>query len=82
MLFLKCMYLSTNECKLQQVEGYCIILYLILGTWVTWRRISLFVAIPAIMVCAWNAWEKEKEHASHGRGEFTPYNHLRIRSKV
>ncbi|XP_065055196.1 cytochrome c oxidase subunit 6A2, mitochondrial-like [Rhopilema esculentum] len=51
------------------------------STWVNWRRISIFVAVPAVLVCAWNAWEKEKEHAAHGRGEFVPYNHLRVRSK-
>ncbi len=52
------------------------------GTWVTWRRISAFVAVPAILLCAWNAWEKEKEHATHGREEFVAYSHLRTRAKV
>lgn len=54
-------------------------------TSVTWRRISLFVAIPGVLLCTWNAWKKEQEHAGHisehGRDPFVPYTHLRIRNK-
>lgn len=48
----------------------------------TWKNVSLFVAVPAILICAYNAWVKEKEHHTHPRPEFLEYAHLRIRNKV
>lgn len=48
----------------------------------TWKNVSIFVAVPAILICAYNAWVKEKEHHTHPRPEFLEYAHLRIRSKV
>ena len=42
----------------------------------------MFVAVPAILYCAWNAYEKEKDHAAHGRADFIPYAHMRVRNKV
>lgn len=54
-------------------------------TTLTWKRISLFVAGPGLVLCTYNAIMKEKEHAAHikehGRTEFLPYAHLRIRNK-
>ena len=54
----------------------------ILATMKTWKNISIFVAVPAILICAYNAWVKEKEHHTHPRPEFLEYPHLRIRNKV
>ena len=48
----------------------------------TWKNVSIFVAVPAILICAYNAWVKEKEHHTHPRPEFLEYAHLRIRNKV
>jgi hypothetical protein len=51
----------------------------------TWKNISFFVAIPAVIFCSYNAYVKEKEHAKHAEEHgkhFLPWPHLRIRSKV
>ncbi len=54
-------------------------------TTVTWRNISLFVAIPGCLLTAYNAYSKEMAHEQHikehGRPEFVPYTHLRLRKK-
>ncbi|CAH3174716.1 unnamed protein product [Porites evermanni] len=52
------------------------------STMKTWKNISIFVAVPAILICAYNAWVKEKEHHTHPRPEFLEYPHLRIRNKA
>ncbi|KAI8480601.1 PREDICTED: cytochrome c oxidase subunit 6A, mitochondrial-like isoform X2 [Branchiostoma belcheri] len=46
-----------------------------------WKKMSVLVALPALVICMLNAYLKEKEHHEHPRPEFLPYNHLRIRSK-
>ena len=53
-----------------------------LATLKTWKNVSFFVAVPAILICTINAWLKEKEHHSHPRPGFVSYPHLRIRNKV
>ena len=53
-----------------------------LATMKTWKNISIFVAVPAILICAYNAVTKEMEHHTHPRPGFVAYPHLRIRSKV
>ena len=54
-------------------------------TTITWRNISLFIAIPAVLLVGVNAFKKEQEHhrhrEEHGKPEFIEYSHLRIRSK-
>merc|ERR1712221_47369 len=50
------------------------------GTWVTWRKISIFVAIPAVLVVL-GMHGRRKKHAAHGRIDFKPYAHLRVRTK-
>ena len=56
-----------------------------LKTMGTWRAISLFVAVPGCLLCAYSAMQKEKAHPhpieEHGRDPFLPYPHLRIRAK-
>ena len=56
-----------------------------LKTMATWKKISLFIAIPGVCLTAYHAYAAEKEHIAHeqehGRPEFIPYTHLRIRSK-
>ncbi|KAI8489095.1 PREDICTED: cytochrome c oxidase subunit 6A, mitochondrial-like isoform X1 [Branchiostoma belcheri] len=47
-----------------------------------WKKMSVLVALPALVICMLNAYLKEKEHHEHPRPEFLPYNHLRIRSKA
>lgn len=50
-----------------------------------WKNISLFGAIPAVLFIAYRAYKTELDHAKHieehGRPEFIPYTHLRIRAK-
>lgn len=54
-------------------------------TTATWRNISLFIAIPAVLLTAYSSYKKEVAHHAHeeehGRPEFLPYQHLRIRAK-
>jgi len=52
-----------------------------LQTKVTWRNISIFLAIPACGLVGYNAYIREKAHMEHGRAEFVAYSHLRIRNK-
>ena len=51
----------------------------------TWRLVSLFVAIPGCLVCAYSAWQKEQAHiqhiSEHGRDPFIPYTYMRLRNK-
>ena len=51
----------------------------------TWRTISLFVALPCIALVTYNSVKKEQAHhkhvEEHGRTEFVPYVHLRLRNK-
>ncbi|KAJ8250853.1 hypothetical protein GJAV_G00213970 [Gymnothorax javanicus] len=46
----------------------------------TWKILSFVVALPGVAVCMVNAWMKMQHH-SHETPEFTPYPHLRIRTK-
>ena len=54
-------------------------------TMVTWKNISLFVALPAIALVTYSTFQKENAHhkhiEEHGRTEFVPYAHLRMRTK-
>jgi cytochrome c oxidase subunit 6a len=54
-------------------------------TMVTWRRISMFVALPGMCLTAYNSITKELSHLKHieehGRPEFIAYSHLRQRTK-
>ena len=56
-----------------------------LKTMVTWRYISLFIALPGICLTAYSSFLKEVAHhehvKEHGRPEFVPYEHLRLRNK-
>lgn len=70
---------STFKQAIEEEESHA------LGTLTLWKRISLFFAIPACFLVTYNAYTKEKEHAhhieEHGKPEFLPYTHLRIRKK-
>ncbi|KAH0947963.1 hypothetical protein HN011_004001 [Eciton burchellii] len=47
-----------------------------------WKRISLFLGFPAIILASVNAYLAHKEHEEkHVQPEFIPYEHLRIRTK-
>ena len=50
-----------------------------------WKIISLFIAIPSVLFVTRKVYRAEQEHhrhiEEHGRPEFLPYSHLRIRSK-
>ncbi|XP_074642702.1 cytochrome c oxidase subunit 6A, mitochondrial-like isoform X2 [Tubulanus polymorphus] len=48
-----------------------------------WKMLSLLVAIPGVVLCWINSYQKEKEHHEHHvRPEFVAYSHLRLRSKA
>lgn len=51
----------------------------------TWKKISLFVAVPGLILTTYNSVQKETEHhhhvQEHGRDPFVPYPHLRLRNK-
>merc|ERR1712023_348847 len=44
-----------------------------------WKKISKFVAFPAILLCVYQAINLEMEHSSHPRADFVPFSHLRFR---
>ncbi|XP_042898369.1 cytochrome c oxidase subunit 6A1, mitochondrial isoform X2 [Parasteatoda tepidariorum] len=47
-----------------------------------WKKLFLFVSLPAVGLCMVNAYLGEKEHLEHfHRPEFIAYEHLRIRKK-
>ncbi|XP_029916903.1 cytochrome c oxidase subunit 6A1, mitochondrial [Myripristis murdjan] len=46
----------------------------------TWKILSFVVALPGVGVCMLNTFLKEQSHG-HEQAEFTPYSHLRIRTK-
>ena len=50
-----------------------------------WKKISIFVAAPALVLTTYSTYSKEKEHwahiEEHGRPPFIAYSHLRIRTK-
>lgn len=70
------------KCNLSVRIFFLALTFFSLATMKTWKLVSLFVAIPACLLCTYNAVLKEKEHHSHPRAEFLPYVHLRIRKKV
>lgn len=57
--------------------------FFILGGYKLWKRLSFFVAIPAVGVCMLNTYlEHQKEHADgHHRPPFVAYDYLRVRNK-
>lgn len=71
---------STFVKELEEEEAHA------LKTMVTWRYISLFVAIPGVILTAYNSWKKEEAHLQHieehGLPEFVAYSHLRLRNKL
>ncbi|XP_046904420.1 cytochrome c oxidase subunit 6A, mitochondrial [Hypomesus transpacificus] len=46
----------------------------------TWKILTFVVALPGVGVCLLN-WYLKMQHHTHENPEFTPYSHLRIRSK-
>ncbi|XP_050042895.1 cytochrome c oxidase subunit 6A2, mitochondrial-like [Dermacentor andersoni] len=47
-----------------------------------WKRLSFFVAFPAIALCGINVYLAELEHKKHfHRPEYRPYEYLHIRTK-
>ncbi|XP_062310346.1 cytochrome c oxidase subunit 6A, mitochondrial [Osmerus eperlanus] len=46
----------------------------------TWKILTFVVALPGVGVCLLN-WYLKMQHHHHENPEFTPYSHLRIRSK-
>ncbi|CAO1302540.1 unnamed protein product [Diamesa hyperborea] len=52
------------------------------GGYKLWKRLSFFVAIPAVALCMLNTYLKHQEdHETYVRPEFVKYEHLRIRNK-
>ena len=52
---------------------------------VTWRYISLLIAIPGVLLTAYIGFSKEMAHwkhlEEHGRPEYVPYSFLAMRNK-
>ncbi|CAG2069354.1 unnamed protein product, partial [Timema podura] len=45
-----------------------------------WKRLSFFVAFPAVGLCMLNCYLMHQKE-THERPPFVPYEHLRIRNK-
>lgn len=50
------------------------------GGWKLWKRLSLFVAFPAVALCMLNTYLEHQKMTVH-RPEFVKYEYLRIRNK-
>ncbi|CAG9102804.1 hypothetical protein JYU34_005717 [Plutella xylostella] len=46
-----------------------------------WKKLSFFVAFPAVGLGMVNAYLAHQEHAHHERPPFVPYEYLRVRTK-
>ncbi|XP_073813736.1 cytochrome c oxidase subunit 6A levy [Musca autumnalis] len=51
------------------------------GGYKLWKRMTFFVAFPAVGLCMLNAYLGHQEHAHHGRPEFVKYEYLAKRDK-
>ncbi|KAH8254763.1 hypothetical protein KR032_012023 [Drosophila birchii] len=51
------------------------------GGYKVWKRLSFFVAVPAVGLCMLNAYLKHQEEHDHPRQEFVKYEYLRRREK-
>lgn len=51
------------------------------GGYKVWKRLSFFVAMPAVGLCMLNAYLKHQEEHDHPRQEFVKYDYLRRREK-
>ncbi|XP_017492413.1 PREDICTED: cytochrome c oxidase subunit 6A1, mitochondrial [Rhagoletis zephyria] len=51
------------------------------GGYKVWKRLSFFVALPAVGLCMLNAYLKHQEEHDHPRDEFVKYDYLRRREK-
>ncbi|XP_055854212.1 cytochrome c oxidase subunit 6A, mitochondrial [Episyrphus balteatus] len=51
------------------------------GGYKLWKRLTIFVAMPAVGLCMLNAYLKHQEHAHHPRPAFVKYEYLGIRNK-
>ena len=52
------------------------------GGYKLWKKMTFFVAFPAVGLGMINAYLAHQEHAHEPQPEFKPYDFLRIRSKV
>lgn len=51
------------------------------GGYKLWKRLSFFVAIPAVALCMVNAYLGHQEDHAKPRAEFVKYDYLRVRTK-
>lgn len=51
------------------------------GGYKLWKRMSFFVAVPAIGLCMLNAYLKHQEDPHKPRPEFIKYDHMYLRNK-
>lgn len=55
---------------------------MVLGGWKLWKKLSFFVAFPAVGLGMLNAYLAHQEHAHDEQPEFIPYEFMRVRTKV
>ncbi|KAH0811587.1 hypothetical protein GEV33_011196 [Tenebrio molitor] len=73
-------YLQTTARRAAQVRGPSAVSGGHEGGFKTWKNLTLFVAFPAIGLCAVNCYLDHQNHP-HERPPFIKYEYLRIRSK-
>lgn len=67
--------------NLKDVKPSLILNSTLAGGYKVWKRLSFFVALPAIGLCMLNAYLKHQEEHNHPRQEFIKYDYLRRREK-
>ncbi|ETN66413.1 cytochrome c oxidase, subunit VIA [Anopheles darlingi] len=73
--------ISQSIAKQAQVGGPSAVAGHEAGGYKVWKKLSFFVAMPAVGLCMLNAYLKHQEEHGHPRPEFVKYEHLRIRNK-
>ncbi|CAG9767172.1 unnamed protein product [Ceutorhynchus assimilis] len=75
-------FIQTSAQRAAQVQGPSAQSGLHEGAYKTWKNLSFFAAVPAILLCAANCYMTHMEHAKHPHEKhFTKYEYLVVRTK-
>ncbi|KAF7284598.1 cytochrome c oxidase subunit 6A2, mitochondrial-like [Rhynchophorus ferrugineus] len=74
-------FIQTSARRSVQVEGPSAVSGIHEGGYKLWQKLSIFVALPSIALCAVNCYLAHQQHAGHSRPEFVKYEYLAVRTK-
>ncbi|XP_030746101.1 cytochrome c oxidase subunit 6A, mitochondrial [Sitophilus oryzae] len=73
-------FIQTSAQRSAQVEGPSAVSGIHEGGYKIWKNLSIFVAAPAIILCAVNCYLQHQSHHAE-RPEFIKYDYLAVRTK-